>query len=1548
MIYNDAYRPILGEIKHPGAMGQRGEECWLEIWDIIGPMLEGVLSTGRATWSDDQLLLLNRNGYVEECYFTFSYSPIFAEAGKVGGVFTAVTETTERVLGERRLKTLGELSANTAQTKTVADACHTSIQTLLGNPADVPFALLYLVNEPGTHLQLQGIIGLPSDTCLSPAVIDLATVSEFSSDLYLSSFEGVLRSGEAIQIDGLVALVEEDLGHSNPFPNCALVLPITQSGQSHPIGLLIGGVNPRRELDEEYRGFFKLVVGQIETAIGNAHTYEAERQRAEALAELDRAKTVFFSNISHEFRTPLTLMLSPLEDILQDKQALPPSQQQQLELIQRNGLRLQKLVNTLLDFSRIEAGRIQASYQPTDLATFTTDLASTFRSALERAGLQFYVNCPPLPEDIYVDREMWEKIVLNLLSNAFKFTFTGEIGVSLRWSGVEGVGDAGGDREDGEAKVTSSGFPLSAILEIHDTGIGIPPSEIPHLFERFHRVKGAEGRTFEGSGIGLSLVQEMVQLHGGTIAVTSAVGAGSCFTVSIPAGCAHLPPEAISLPDRSLAPTPGATAYVSEALRWLPPQEEREAEAGEEIGEDALVPLSLLSPPTPYRILVVDDNTDMRDYLSRLLSRHHYQVEAVANGDAALESIRANPPDLVLSDVMMPGMDGYGLLHTLRSDAATRQIPFILLSARAGEESQVEGRAAGADDYLVKPFSVRELLVRVQATLKMAQVRQEALRQEQELRLASQSAQQQAELAYTRFYQILERMTDAFVELDNEWRIVYLNAEAERLNQKPRSAMIGKTHWEEWPASVGTNIEFQYRWAMAEQTAVHFEHRYYSPSEYELWLEIHAYPSPEGLGIFYRDVTARRLVERNLQASEERFRLAAQAIDGVVYDWNVQTGEVYRSEGLYHLIGTRPEEAAPTREWWTERIHPDDLKFLTSTIFALQTSEAKSYDFEYRVRHADGHWVDVWDRGYLVRNDQGLVARVVGSSSDITARKRLERALRVSETKFKRLVDSNIVGMIVADTEFILEANDVFFEMVGYSREDLATGNLRWTDLTPPEYAPLDEQGLLQLQTTGKCTPFEKEYIRKDGSRLPILIGATTLEEPPTTWLCLILDLSDRKRAEAERENLLLRERLAREEAENANRIKDEFLTVLSHELRSPLNPILGWTKLLQSRKFGEAETRRALETIERNARLQTQLIEDLLDVSRILRGKMVLNVYPVNLLTITQAAIETVHLAAEAKQISIRLEDLQDSPPPSSIIVSGDAARLQQVVWNLLSNSVKFTPEGGRVTVRLQRVVAGNGGDGGDRGAAYNSSLSSLSSPSSSPPPDSPSPLFYAQITVTDTGKGIKPEFLPYVFDYFRQEDGRTTRQFGGLGLGLAIVRYLTELHGGSVSAQSVGEGRGATFTVLLPLFQQEKAVAQNNQALFSILPHPTCLAAVRILVVDDEADMRELILTLLQQYGAEVATAASAEEALSKLGTFQPNLLISDIGMPRVDGYMLMQQVRKLSPQTGGTVPAIALTAYAGEYNQRQALAAGFQLHLGKPVEPNELIEAIIQLLQ
>ena len=1109
MIYNDAYAQILGD-KHPAALGARGRKVWSEIWPVIGPMLEGVTRDGVATWSDDQLLIMNRHGFDEETYFTFSYSPIRNESGELGGIFTAVAETTQRVIGERRLETLRQLAVSASQARTVEDACRNAGDIIEKNLHDLPFAEIEL---DGNRICTVG----------NPAV--------------------------ATRLD------------------LALLLP----GSDEPSGRLIAGVSPLRPLDEAYRSFVSLVAGHIASAIATARAYEIERKRAEALAEIDRAKTVFFSNVSHEFRTPLTLMLGPLEDVLEIP-ALPSTARDQIEVAHRNALRLLKLVNTLLDFSRIEAGRIEAVYEPTDLASYTTELASVFRSAIERAGLRLVIDCAPLDERVYVDREMWEKIVLNLISNALKFTFDGRIEVAVHRNGS------------------------NVELSVRDTGTGIAKEELSHLFERFYRVRNARGRTHEGSGIGLALVQELVKLHGGSVSVSSELGAGSTFTISIPLGKDHLPADRIGAARTLESTASRGDAWVQEAMRWMArdTDEPRKAVTG-----------------TRSRILIADDNADMREYVERLLSEHH-EVVAVGDGAAALDIIQRDTPDLLLADVMMPGIDGFELVHAIRDDPRIRNLPVILLSARAGEESRVEGLEAGADDYLVKPFSAKELLARVDGHLRLQQVRREA----QEALRASQA---KFSIAFDR-----SPLALTITALD-DGRLVEVNEEFVRLSGYAREEALG-----------------------------------HSPDELGLWID----PSKRA----------------------ERFALlrAGQSVPDIEARFRLRTGE--------------------------ERIG------------------------------------------------------VIGSAA--------------------------------------VEIN----------------------------------------------------------GRLCVLSS--------------VLDITERKRAEE---------------------AKDEFLATLSHELRTPLTSGYGWIKLLAKTRDPELlET--GLHAVEQSLVNQMRLIDDLLDVSRIAAGKIFLDMQPLDLNGVVAAAIEMVKPSAEAKGINLTV--LTDSVLP----VGGDAARLKQVIWNLLTNAIKFTPPGGSVTIE----------------AGQHDSV--------------------AEVIVRDTGEGIDEKFLPHVFQPFRQADSSTSRRHGGLGIGLSIVHSLVAAHHGTVRAASAGPNRGSTFTLTLPLLQQNMAAAipakhrEPNER----------IEGARVVIVDDDPSARQVMIAALTNAGAEVRECVNASEAYDAVTDWRPNVIVSDVAMPNEDGYSLIRRIR----ETGNLVPAVAITAYARPEDRERVREAGFQRHVAKPFDPADLVKVIREL--
>lgn len=687
-LHNDAYVAVLAG-KHPAALGQPAAQIWADIWSIVGAQVEQVISGKGATWNEHLRLPMNRKGFLEETYFTFSYSPVRGDDGAVAGMLVTCQETTVQVQGERQLQMLSELGAGAAEATSAEAACRTAAAILERNEADLPFSLLYLRAGSG-DARLVAAVGRAEGV----ACPDVVSLEQETTDGW--PLAGARKRDELVVVDDLQERFGS--GGADPSVRCAVVVPLVGASQRDPYGWLVAGLSSLRAFDERYRGLFRLTAGHVAAAIGRARAFEEQRKRAEELADIDRAKTTFFSNISHEFRTPLTLMLGPTEELLTGVHGeLSTGQRAQLELVRRNELRLQRLVNALLEFSRVEAGRVQASYEPVDLAEFTRDLASGFRSLIERAGLRFTVDCPPIGEPVFVDRDQWEQIVLNLLSNAFKFTFEGEIGLSLR------------------ARETD------VVLEVKDTGVGVRPEDVPRLFERFHRVEGTRARTHEGSGIGLALVQELARIHGGTISAESAHGVGTTFRVTIPRGSAHLPTEYVR---RRRAPSgAGAVAaFTEEALRWLPEAEDASPESSRPNDARSSTAKERRAPSVECRVLVADDNADMREYLKRILGER-WTVETVSDGAAALEAVRLRSPDLVLTDAMMPVLDGFKLLKALREDPLTQGIPVLMLSARAGEAARVEGLEAGADDYLVKPFSARELVARVASNIEAYQLR---------------------------------------------------------------------------------------------------------------------------------------------------------------------------------------------------------------------------------------------------------------------------------------------------------------------------------------------------------------------------------------------------------------------------------------------------------------------------------------------------------------------------------------------------------------------------------------------------------------------------------------------------------------------------------------------------------------------------------------------------------------------------------------------------------------------------------------------------------
>jgi len=700
--YNDAYIPIAVG-RHPNILGGTVPNNWPDTWDAIKQYFENVF-LGKPSYVEDALLVTYRNGIEEECYYTMSFSPIRDESGEVGGVFHAILETSVEVIHERRLQTNRLLASELAGAKSISDIHEQAAQVFGSNLYDIPFSIFYRLSDNQNTLDLLFSTGIDQSNTIVAEQVLLNKDTE-----YLLPFQEVIKKGEAIILQDFANDTEAII--AEPWQVAVqktILLPIYLPGKTSPYAIYVAGLSPRLVFDNNYRNFFDQLTNQVSTALANVKAFEEERKRVKALAEIDKAKTLFFSNVSHELRTPLTLMLATIEQ-LQTNEG-----NEELSMLHRNSLRLLKLVNSLLDFTRIEAGRLKATYQAVDLSQLTRDYASVFRSAIEKAGLSFELDIPSLERAVYLDVNLWERIVFNLLSNALKFTYDGGIKVQLQ--------------ENSEA----------FHLVVEDSGTGISKNELPKLFSRFHRIEGVKSRSHEGTGIGLAMVKELVKMHGGQVEARSQLGQGSRFIITIPFGKDHLPQEQIRQRAPEERSSLNALPSLEDDLYWLqdgsedvPSKTYDSEQFTDSASEDAA------------NILIVDDNADMRYYLSRILS-NKYNLRVAADGQQALEMIVQQLPDLVISDIMMPRLDGLGLLKAIRQDPEIKALPIIFLSARAGEEAKISGLEAGADDYLVKPFSARELLARINTQLAMSALRKEI--HEKELEVLREGESQRANL----------------------------------------------------------------------------------------------------------------------------------------------------------------------------------------------------------------------------------------------------------------------------------------------------------------------------------------------------------------------------------------------------------------------------------------------------------------------------------------------------------------------------------------------------------------------------------------------------------------------------------------------------------------------------------------------------------------------------------------------------------------------------------------------------------------------------------
>jgi len=1139
------------------------------------------------------------------------------------------------------------------------------------------------------------------------------------------------------------------------------------------------------------------------------------------VTELDRLKTQFFANVSHELRTPLALILGPVETLAAAAN-LSGEQRRDLGVIQGNARLLLRHVNDLLDVAKLEAGKMGMAYAQVDVGELVRLTAGYFEVLAAERGLRYVVEAPTATR-AQVDPDKLQRVILNLLSNAFKFTPDGG---TVRCA-------------------VTAGPDLTVVVE--DSGPGVAPGLRDAIFDRFRQGDGGASRRFGGTGLGLAIARDLVELHQGRIAVSDSALGGARFAVTLPRTAPPGTPmqAAMSGPGRPEA----AQLVVADA------RANRRAPIGGE--PTPSLPVAGADAPT---VLVVEDNPDMRRFLASTLAPE-YRVETAADGDEGFRQAAALRPDLILTDVMMPAMSGADLVREVRRVPELAAVPIVLLSAKAEDDLRAHLLAGGAQDYLTKPVSSAELRARVanliavkragdllraelaSQSTDLATLARELAARSRDLRGAEQAAREQREwLRVT-----LASIGDAVMVTDPAGRLTFINPVAERVSGWSSSEALDRPLEdvfrivnEQTRAAVESPVAKAIREGAIVGLANHTV--LVTKGGGEVPIDDSGAPIRDDAGrligvvLVFRDVTERRRTEQERLLALERERQA-------------------RTDA----------EAARRR-----------LELLADASAVL----ASSIDYETTLTSvarlavpalADWCAVDVV-------GDDGRPRRLAVFHADPDK----EAAARELQTQYPPRIDApHGIGRVIATGQSEFQPEIDYADFMRMARDERHATLVRALGFGSFICVPISAGGAVR-----GAMSFVR---RQDGRRFV----------PDDLALAEAL---------ARRAALAIENARLYREAEIASRAKDEFLATLSHELRTPLNAIVGWTSMLRSGRLDPPTVQRALDALDRNIRAQVQLIDDLLDVSRIISGKLRLDIGAVDLGAVVEAAVDATRPAATAKDISIAVH-----VDPLAGPVPGDADRLQQVVWNLLSNAIKFTPNGGRVLVQVEALEA------------------------------------RIRLRVTDTGKGIAPEFLPFIFERFRQAESPTTRAHGGLGLGLAIVRHLVDLHGGTVGAESAGEGRGSTFTVELPVRgageRIEDAAWPARSAGVAATSAPAALEGLRVLVVDDDADARDLLSTILTQRGAVATSTASAAEALAAWERGAYDVLLSDIGLPGEDGYALIRAIRAREGQDR-RIPAVALTAYARTEDRRLALQAGFQMHVAKPVQPAELIAIVAHL--
>ncbi|KAG0206016.1 hypothetical protein BGX33_007622 [Mortierella sp. NVP41] len=1479
LIYNDAWRPILKQ-KHPYAMGQPGATVWSEIWDVLGPQMAEVRRTGRGSDNKGLRLDLQREGYEEECYFDFTFSPIFLQDGTIGAILAFVLEVTQSILNQRRLMTLNQFSKQAPLIQSVTGA-YSMITSILqeSNNLDIPFSIVYKTLEPtkettptlthgsflpppppsvaspstnddflstgpiaGTGLEAgksantasstvklirsHFSVGVPSDkkktrrmpqsailcstsfdrnlkyvdyggvkekifskTCSTRHIPDslLITPEEYepldpSSPVYDDPWAWPVRS---VLADGIPRLVT--LPKSTHQLSRALLLPILENPsvlESRITTVLIVGINPFRMLDNQYLDFLALLVANIASLLHFGRSREEERKSTEALFELNKAKISFFQNISHELRTPLTLMIAPLDDVLNQTPENAPTRTN-LEMVRRNSRRLLKLVNTLLQFSRIEAGKSQAVFEETDLSKATREISANFESVAHGFNLEYNIICESLddiPGGVWVDRAMWSGIILNLIGNAFKHTWEGSVMIhQYPCKGKNG--------RDGVA------------VDVKDTGVGIAVEHLDTLFGRFNRIENKQSRSHEGTGIGLSLVKELTEVHGGTVSVTSVVDQGTCFHLWIPAGRSHHPSAQVKLSDSDGASPPiraprdnilnnktDASMFVEEATQWIAQkslpgstltasgtestEEEKQEDDNDNLGLDHmrerqdsietttseyevstmnldegeiskvlmdLEPTSDLDPPLPRPpssmaqspkmgkmdspapglvikavpaseslfgpivtengtyggpiemgeepksamsrtklrkgyIIVVDDNNDMRAYLREILGKD-FRVRCAVDGLDAIRIIserlhQGKRIDLVLSDVAMPNMNGYELLKRLRNDTTTMLTPFILLSARAGEEANVEGLDLGADDCLVKPFSARELLARVRSSIRLSDLRHELIREQR-------NALEMKQLIYSISVRIRSGLSLPQI-LDT--------ASVELFKAIPCNAIrICRFR--------GVDRESGQHWV-----------RYVS--------EVAKVGQPKAL------TPIDRLYPKGLEVPEIRAAEQEPASDlRTVYNF----------------------------------VHP---------VYGARNFISVALIYNHKI----------W--GYLL------------ASRDADMRD--------------------------------------------------------WSQS-------------------------EKLLFEQTGNQISLAIAHACLWE------------------------LKKSQQVEMETAHAANEAKTQILANTSHELRTPIGAIVGALSALEDTDYNlTGEQRDMVKIMQITSDVALSVINDLLDTAKLEAGAMSLNIKECpGLLETLEQSIRIFADKAGRKEVDLIMEPSEELERLEGLLQQGmsiwtDGDRLQQVIMNLIGNAVKFTANG-KVTIHCSVVRSGNAALPGEAPAEGTQQQQQphprVHYPEPFPPDAIVTPTTF-HIEVTDTGIGIDPDFLKNnIFKSFAQVDQSMTRRFGGTGLGLAISKHLVMMNGGILGVTSnVGQGSTFYFTWPVALVSISTKPRPARFMPTHTVISPELATQTRAVVVEPVSESRQQLGWILNHQGVQVTLYESFETVVQDERTRNPHLVGAD----------------------------------------------------------------------